>query len=122
MVAEQFQPHGWQYVVVDYRWYDPGAHDNNPNGRADAALTMDGFGRLQPSPNRFPSAVDNAGFKPIADKVHAMGLKFGIHIMRGIARSAVKANLPIDGSSFHAADAADTSSKCVWCPDMYGVR
>jgi alpha-galactosidase len=122
VVAEQFQPHGWQYVVVDYRWYDPGAHNNDPNTRAGVALTMDAFGRLQPSPNRFPSAASDAGFKPIADRVHAMGLKFGIHIMRGIPRLAVNANLPIAGSTFHGADAADPTSKCPWCPDMFGVR
>jgi hypothetical protein len=113
--------HGWQYAVVDYRWYDPGAHDNNPNGRKGAVLTMDEFGRLLPSPNRFPSAADGKGFKPLADQVHAMGLKFGIHVMRGIPRQAVAANTPIEGSDFHAADAANTNSTCVWCPDMFGV-
>ena len=51
-----------------------------------------------------------------------MGLRFGIHIMRGIPRNAVAANLPIDGSPFHASDAADTADKCPWCPDMYGVK
>ena len=113
--------HGWQYAVVDYRWYDPGAHDNNPNGRRGAALTMDDFGRLLPSPNRFPSAADGKGFKPLADQVHALGLKFGIHVMRGIPRQAFYSNTPIDGGDFHAADAANTKSLCVWCPDMFGV-
>jgi hypothetical protein len=121
-IAEHLKPHGWQYVVVDYRWYDPGAHDNNPNGRKDAQLTMDANGRLQPSPNRFPSAANGAGFKPLADRIHAMGLRFGIHIMRGIPRLAVKQNLPIAGSDFHAADAVNPSSTCVWCPDMFGVK
>ena len=82
---------------------------------------MDQFGRLLPATNRFPSAADGAGFKPLADAVHALGLKFGIHIMRGIPRNAVKANLPIEGSNFTAADAANTNDKCVWCPDMFGV-
>jgi hypothetical protein len=113
---------GWDTVVVDYRWYDPGAHDNNANARAGAALTMDSYGRLLPSPNRFPSAASGNGFKALADGIHAMGLKFGIHIMRGIPRNAVAQNLPIEGSSFHAADAADTNDICHWCPDMYGVR
>jgi alpha-galactosidase len=118
---EHLQSHGWQYVVVDYRWYDPGAHDNNPNGRKGAVLTMDEFGRLLPSPNRFPSGADGKGFKPLADQVHALGLKFGIHVMRGIPRQAVTANTPIEGSDFHAADAANPKSICVWCPDMFGV-
>jgi hypothetical protein len=121
-IAEKLKTFGWQYVVVDYRWYDPGAHDNDPNHRAGADLTMDANGRLQPAVNRFPSAAEGSGFKSLADQIHAMGLKFGIHIMRGIPRNAVAKNLPILGSHFHCADAADTSSKCVWCPDMFGVR
>ena len=77
--------------------------------------------RLLPATNRFPSAIDSAGFKPLADAVHALGLKFGIHIMRGIPRNSVAANLPIEGSNFTAAEAGNTNSKCVWCPDMFGV-
>ena len=56
---------------------------------------MDEYGRLMPSPNRFPSAADGKGFKPIADYIHSKGLKFGIHIMRGIPRQAVAKNVPI---------------------------
>jgi hypothetical protein len=121
-VHDTLQPYGWDTVVVDFRWYDPGAHDNNPNGRAGADLTMDAYGRLLPSPNRFPSAADGKGFKALADQAHAMGLRFGIHIMRGIPRNAVKADLPIEGSSYKASDAANTDDRCGWCPDMYGVR
>ena len=121
-MAEKLQPLGWDTVVVDYCWSDPGAHDNNRNARANAPLAMDTFGRLLPATNRFPSAVGGQGFKPIADQVHAMGLKFGIHIMRGIPRNSVAANLPIEGSNFTAADAGNTNSKCVWCPDMFGVN
>jgi hypothetical protein len=120
-VAEKLQPVGWDTVVVDYCWSDPGAHDNNRNARASAPLVADQFGRLLPATNRFPSAVDGQGFKPIADQVHALGLKFGIHIMRGIPRNSVKANLPIEGSNFTAVEAGNTNSKCVWCPDMFGV-
>ncbi len=121
-LAAKMQPFGWDTVVVDYRWYDPGAHDNNPNGRRGAKLAMDAFGRLLPAPNRFPSAADGGGFKPLADRIHALGLKFGIHIMRGIPRNAVKANLPIAGSDYTARAAANTNDRCPWCPDMFGVR
>ena len=120
-IAEKMQPFGWDTVVVDYCWSDPGAHDNNRNARANAPLTADKFGRMLPAPNRFPSAADGVGFKPLADAVHVLGLKFGIHIMRGIPRNSVNANLPIEGSSFTATDAANTNDKCVWCPDMFGV-
>jgi hypothetical protein len=114
--------HGWNYIVVDFRWYDPGATGGNPNDRAGVHLTADEFGRLTPALNRFPSAADGKGFAPLADKIHAMGLQFGIHIMRGIPRQTVAANPLINGSAFHAADAADTSDKCAWCADMYGVK
>lgn len=122
-VRDNLLPHGWEFVVVDYRWYDPDAakKPNDPNSHKDAMLTMDAYGRLEPAPNRFPSAANGKGFKPLADTVHGMGLKFGSHIMRGIPRLAVKQNLPIQGSAFHAADAAKTASICPWCPDMYGV-
>jgi hypothetical protein len=121
-VAQQLKPHGWQYVVVDYCWYDPTAYNNQPNEHAGEKLPMDEFGRLLPAVNRFPSAEGGKGFKPLADQVHAMGLKFGIHLMRGIARGAVEANLPIEGSDFKAQDAGNTRDRCAWCPFMYGVR
>src|SRR5271165_7111668 len=69
-IKDKLASHGWQYVVVDYRWYDPGAFNNYPNSRKGAPLTMDQYGRLLPSPNRFPSAADGQGFKPMADKIH----------------------------------------------------
>jgi alpha-galactosidase len=121
-VAAKLKPFGWQYVVVDYRWYDPGAFNNDPNSRAGVDLTMDEYGRLMPSPNRFPSAANGVGFKALADQIHGMGLKFGIHIMRGIPRKAVGKNLPILGTDFHAGDAADQTSTCKWCADMFGLR
>jgi alpha-galactosidase len=121
VMQSQLLPHGWNTVVVDYRWYDPGAHNNNALSRAGAQLTMDQYGRLLPAPNRFPSASGTSGFKPLADKIHAMGLKFGIHIMRGVPNQAVVQKSPIEGSSFTAADAANPASVCVWCKDMIGV-
>ncbi|MDR3459727.1 MAG: glycoside hydrolase family 27 protein [Verrucomicrobiae bacterium] len=118
-------PVGWDTVVVDFRWYDP-----MPTGddrllnktRVGAALAADDVSRLLPAPNRFPSAAKGSGFKALADKLHAMGLKFGIHVMRGIPRQAVLANTKILGGQFSAADAGDQNDKCIWCPDMFGVR
>jgi hypothetical protein len=118
-MAAHLKQHGWQYVVVDIQWSQPAAQgfDYQP----DANLAMDAYGRLIPAVNRFPSSADGKGFKPLADYVHGLGLKFGIHIMRGIPRRAVKANLPVFGSKAHAADFADVYSLCPWNPDMYGV-
>jgi hypothetical protein len=118
-MAAHLLQHGWNYIVVDIQWSEPEAKAGGY--RADANLVMDEYGRLQPATNRFPSAVNSAGFKPLADYVHSKGLKFGIHIMRGIPRHAVQQNLPILNSSFHAQDIADTTSTCFWNDDMYGV-
>jgi alpha-galactosidase len=113
--------HGWKYVVVDFRWYDPEAAKHEDKSVAGSPLEMDQYGRLLPVVKRFPSAAGGAGFKGLADQIHAIGLQFGIHAMRGIPRNAVAANYPIEGSNFHAADAADRSSLCGWSPDMFGV-
>jgi alpha-galactosidase len=117
--------HGWNYIVIDARWYDTvSSYDDRDfnKERAGAKLAADEFGRLMPALNRFPSAANSQGFKPLADKLHAMGLKFGFHMMRGIPRQAVKAKTPIEGSAFTAADAGDSGNICGWCPDMFGVR
>jgi alpha-galactosidase len=117
--------HGWKYIVIDARWYDSvSSYDDRDfnKERTGASLSADEFGRLTPALNRFPSAVNGRGFKPLADKLHAMGLKFGFHMMRGIPRQAVNASTPIEGSAFTAADAGDPKNLCNWCPDMFGVR
>ncbi len=109
---------GWEYAVIDEGWYM-----ENPFGaKVDAQKDIwDANGILIPSVSRFPSSAGGAGFKPLADWVHAKGLKFGIHIVRGINREVVKQNLPIAGSSFHAADAADMTSPCPWNDENWGV-
>lgn len=120
-MAAKLRAHGWQYVVVDIQWYEPAA--NSFDYRKDAVLVMDEWGRLLPATNRFPSAANGAGFKPLADYVHSLGLKFGIHLMRGIPRQAVEKNLPVLGAhGVRAADIADKDRICPWNPDMYGVE
>jgi hypothetical protein len=84
-------------------------------------LEMDEYGRLQPDPNRFPSSKDGSGFKALADYVHSLGLKFGIHIMRGIPRKAAHDHLPVIGATTTADMIADPTSISEWNPDMYGV-
>ena len=118
-MAEHLAKYGWQYIVVDIQWYEPNAqgHDYKPG----APLTIDEYGRLMPAVNRFPSSANGAGFKPLADYIHGKGLKFGIHIMRGIPRQAVEKNLPIKGTPYRAADVADKDNACRWNPDMWGV-
>ncbi|MCZ2417217.1 MAG: glycoside hydrolase family 27 protein, partial [Burkholderiales bacterium] len=118
-MAKHLLPAGYIYLTVDIQWYEPESkrHYYKPG----APLTMDEYGRLTPGLKKFPSAANGKGFKPLADYVHSKGLKFGIHIMRGIPRQAVEKNLPVFGSNVRAADIALTGSTCPWNPDMYGV-
>lgn len=115
----RLKQYGYQYVVCDIQWYEPAAKGNVYNNFAD--LCMDEYSRLIPAANRFPSSANGAGFKPIADKIHSMGLKFGIHIMRGIPRQAVHRNTRIYGTTARARDIASQFSLCPWNTDMYGV-
>ncbi|MDV6332665.1 glycoside hydrolase family 27 protein [Asticcacaulis sp. 201] len=118
IMAEKLLPHGYNIFTIDIQWYEPGA---TGYGYAEKPVpVMDDHGRLLPAPNRFPSAA-KGGFTQIAAQVHALGLKFGIHLMRGIPRLAVERNLPILGTNVHARDIADTGRTCTWNPDMYGV-
>lgn len=120
-MASRLKAFGWQYLVVDIEWYQPDAHAHGYIARGK--VTMDAYGRFVPSPNRFPSAANGNGFKGLADYAHGKGLKFGIHIMRGIPREAVDRNLPIERTRYRAADIADKVNVCPWAgmEDTYGV-
>lgn len=110
---------GWTYAVIDEGWYMA-----NPVGAnlAERDYLLDANGRLIPVAARFPSAANGATFTPLADWVHAQGLKFGVHILRGIPKQAVENNLPIEGTDFHAADAADQTDLCPWDEGNFGIR
>jgi alpha-galactosidase len=118
-MARHLKSFGWEYAVIDMGWY---VSNPNPEGNnQDAQYSMDKFGRFTPALERFPSSTNGAGFRPLANFVHSLGLKFGIHILRGIPRQALKENLPVEDSPFHAADAADTSDTCPWNSYNFGV-
>ncbi|MBN1466139.1 NPCBM/NEW2 domain-containing protein [candidate division KSB1 bacterium] len=119
-MAENLKEFGWQYIVVDIRWYVDNTKTHGYN-QINPVYNMDEYGRFTPSPVRFPSAADGNGFKPLADYVHGKGLKFGIHVMRGIPREAVRRNTPIVGSSATAADIYSEERLCRWLGDMYTV-
>ncbi|KAK9090297.1 hypothetical protein Sjap_023474 [Stephania japonica] len=123
IVSQKLLRHGYQYVVVDYLWY---------RRKVEGAYTdslgfdvIDEWGRVIPDPERWPSSRGGKGFSEVAKKVHAMGLKFGIHVMRGISTQAVNANMPIldttKGVAFEeserqwrARDIGLTEKKCAW--------
>lgn len=119
-MAAHLKKFGWEYIVIDIRWYvdNDKAHGYNEK---DPSFVMDEYGRSLPSPVRFPSAANGQGFKPIADYIHSRGLKFGIHIMRGIPKEAVRRNTPVLGSKVKAADIFNQDHLCKWLKDMYTV-
>ena len=119
-MAKHLKQYGWEYIVCDIQWYEPKACSNDYNNFAE--LCCDEYGRLIPAQNRFPSSKGGKGFKPIADYIHSLGLKFGIHIMRGIPRQAVHADLPIKDSEYTARQVAHHFSVCSWNTDMYGMK
>lgn len=118
-MAKYLKQYGWEYVVCDIQWYEPTADSCYYHKFTE--LVMDEYSRLMPAENRFPSAAGGKGFKPIADYVHSLGLKFGIHIMRGIPRQAVHQNTKIKGADTTARAIAHPYSICSWNTDMYGV-
>lgn len=119
-MARYLKEYGWEYIVCDIQWYESTA--TSTEYHHFYPLEMDEYSRLLPATNRFPSAANGAGFRPIADYVHSLGLKFGIHIMRGIPRQAVHAATPVKGSNVTARDIASSYSICPWNTDMYGVN
>jgi alpha-galactosidase len=119
-MAKHLLQYGWNYIIVDIQWYEPNAQAHGY--RRNAELITDEYGRLLPAENRFSSSSGGKGFKLLADYIHNLGLKFGIHIMRGIPRQVVRQNLPIYNTAYKAQDIADTNSVCPWNTDMYSVK
>lgn len=119
-MAEHLKNVGWDTLVIDIDWYDPTARAHGYND--NAPLILDEYGCQLPDPVRFPSAAGGKGFGPLAAAVHELGLKLGVHMMRGIPRIAVDKNLPVYGTSYTAKDVADPDHVCKWNPDNYGLN
>lgn len=141
VLKTKLAPFGWNYAVIDEGWFFENPQDRDKPEKLHYAL--DPYGRYVPVPARFPSAgsggyvttaspgmlaatIENTSFTNLGNWVHAQGLKFGIHIVRGIPRASVERNLPIwsadNASKFTAADAADQSDACPWDPTNWGVK
>jgi len=120
-MAANLKDHGWQYIVVDIRWF---VENDKPGGynQTDPRYVLDEYGRYQPATNRFPSAANGMGFRELANYVHSKGLKFGIHIMRGIPKEAVAKKLPVKGAKGVTADQIySTELQCPWLRDNYTI-
>jgi len=124
VLAEKLKGFGWEYVVIDIQWYahKAGSMRDKFQYIPFEKVEMDEYSRLLPNPERFPSSRGGKGFAPLAEYIHSLGLKFGIHIMRGIPRAAAHNHAKIKGSELTADMIANPSSICRWNPDMYGVR
>ncbi|WP_181898329.1 glycoside hydrolase family 27 protein [Alteromonas aestuariivivens] len=116
-IAEHLKPFGWEYVVLDLGWYAPGADRYNYK-QDDIPVVIDEFGRFLPCPEKFPSSANGQGLKPLADYVHSLGLKFGLHIMRGIPLQAVKQKTPVKGTRVTADQIAYDRENCPWFNSM----
>ena len=112
-IAKNLKQYGWEYVVVDLGWYGPGI-DNHNYKTENIPQLIDDYGRLIPDPIRFPSSVNGAGFKPLADYIHRLGLKLGIHIMRGIPIQAVQQKSKIKGTNVTADQISYDRGRCPW--------
>ena len=119
-LAKHLKQFGWEYIVVDLDWYAPNAEVHNYK-KFGLEKCLDEFGRLIPDPVKFPSSAGGAGFKPLADYVHSLGLKFGIHIMRGLPWQAAEHDYPIKGSDKTCGYISQDKDRCFWYANNYGI-
>lgn len=119
-MAKNLKQLGWEYIVVDIRWFVANDKSHGYN-ETDPVYSVDEFGRFIPALSKFPSAAGGMGFKSLADYVHRKGLKFGIHVMRGVPVIAVERKLPVRGSGVTAADIFTMEGRCKWLKDMYTI-
>jgi Alpha galactosidase A/Alpha galactosidase C-terminal beta sandwich domain/NPCBM-associated, NEW3 domain of alpha-galactosidase len=104
---------GYRYVNLDDFWYQcPGSQGPN----------VDGYGRWVTDPAAFPPSGSIDGVQVVADYVHSKGLKFGLYVTPGISHQAVVLNTPIEGTPYHAADIATTTTERNYnCHGMVGI-
>lgn len=121
-MAEKLKQYGWEYVVVDFLWYcdDQDSWQKFKNRRPHQYI--DEYGRLIPSVKLHPSSEGGKGLKPLGDYIHSKGLKFGLHIMRGIPRQAIAGNTPVKNSTAKAAEIANLPDTCIWYGGLAGVN
>ncbi len=120
-MAEKLLKYGWEYVVVDIRWFVENDKAGGYN-QTDPVYVIDEYGRYTPALNRFPSAANGVGFRALADYVHEKGLKFGIHLMRGLPKVAADKKCPVKGAPGITCDMiASNDSACTWLRDNYKV-
>ena len=69
-MAQKLAAYGWEYIVVDIRWFVENDKAGGYN-QTNPIYVYDEYGRYTPALNRFPSAANGVGFKALADYVHS---------------------------------------------------
>lgn len=121
-MSENLKSFGWNYVVIDAGWYYPPGISSREGKMDSIPQSIDQYGRLIPDETKFPGSSNGEGFKSLAKYVHEKGLKFGIHVMRGIPWNAVAENTEIKGSRFKANDVVEPGNGCEWNSSMMGLK
>jgi alpha-galactosidase len=125
-MAKHLKDLGYEYIVIDQNWYadsvasdyEAFVHETIP---VKPHYALDEYGRLLPDPIKYPSSLGGKGLKPLADYIHSLGLKFGVHLLRGIPWEAAEKNLPIKGTPYKAFSIAQPTKGCEWYDGFYGV-
>lgn len=120
-MAKNMKNAGYEYIINDAGWYAPGMVKLEDYESEHPEQLIDEYGRLIPDTVKYPCVVEGNGLKPLADYIHKKGLKFGIHIMRGIPIQAVERNTPIKGTKYRAQDIVMKDSRCEWYHGFYGI-
>lgn len=120
-MATKLKAHGYEFFVIDNGWFGEYTLQEGtlfPAEKHAHDININEYGQFSPSKVYFPN-----GLKMIAGRCHQLGLKFGVHLMRGIPRKAYELNLPIKETSYKARDIANTDPKenCAWCKYCYAV-
>lgn len=118
-MAAKLKPYGYEYFIIDNGWfaeYELNPDTGYPIETHAKETKIDEYGRYQPSDCFFPN-----GLTPIIDRAHELGLKFGIHMMRGIPRKAYQLNTPVKGTNLKAKDITAKNHICTWCDYNLGV-
>jgi alpha-galactosidase len=114
MVSTGLHSAGWDYINVDDYYYL--CNSTGPEVNA--------YGLWVTDPSKFPPSGSTPGMEVLANYVHGLGLKFGMYVTPGIPENAVNANTPVQGTSYTAAEIANTSvsEHNYNCGHMYGLN
>ena len=83
----------------------------DPND-GESASSLDAHGRAVVDESKWPSAKGGQGFKAVAAKIHALGLKLGIHVMHGVPKAAMNGSYTVLGNGAQVSSLSDGT----WCP------